>query len=226
MPATADITPPGLARLIVLFARHLELERATVVANDYGGALSQMALAGQPPELARAVLTSCDTFGQLPPRIFKPLRIVGRLLPRGFELLWGRFADPRAREVFLRSVAHRRIEPAIVDSYVRPFLDDPAVMRNFAKVSASVRPRYTLAAARALRRYPHPVLVAWGADDLWFARRNGRRLARTLPHGRFTLVPGARTFVPEDQPGRLAALIADFLDQTRRQNSASALAAR
>ncbi|MGG7379596.1 hypothetical protein ACQ7B2_12850, partial [Escherichia coli] len=74
----------------------------------------------------------------------------------------GQFARPRQRDLFLHSVAHRDLPAEIVESYVRPFLDDPAIMRDFAKVSAGPRPRYTMAAALALRRYPHPVLVAWG----------------------------------------------------------------
>src|SRR4051812_14939350 len=95
MPPDADLRPPRLARLIVELGSHLGLRGATIVANDYGGALTQVVLSRQPSQFARAVLTSCDTFGQLPPRIFKPLRIVGSVLPHGFERLWGRFEHPR-----------------------------------------------------------------------------------------------------------------------------------
>jgi hypothetical protein len=32
-----------------------------------------------------------------------------------------------------------------------------------------------------------------------------------LPQGRFELIAGSRTFIPEDQPDRLVAAIEDFL---------------
>ena len=53
--------------------------------------------------------------------------------------------------------------------------------------------------------------MAWGADDKFFPIDTGRRLATMLPEGRFVEIRGARTFVSEDQPERLGALIADFV---------------
>ena len=43
MREDADLTPPGLARLIADFVSGLGLERPAIVANDTGGALTQIA---------------------------------------------------------------------------------------------------------------------------------------------------------------------------------------
>jgi pimeloyl-ACP methyl ester carboxylesterase len=48
-----------------------------------------------------------------------------------------------------------------------------------------------------------------------FPRDHGRRLAKLLPQGRFQLVPGSRTFIPEEQPDRLARAIGEFLARAR-----------
>ena len=72
-------------------------------------------------------------------------------------------------------------------------------------------PDVTLAAAERFSTFTKPVLVAWGAVDKFFPLDHGRRLATMFPEGRFEEIRGARTFVSEDQPERLGALIADFV---------------
>ena len=53
--------------------------------------------------------------------------------------------------------------------------------------------------------------MLWASDDKIFPRAHGRRLAEPLPQGRFELIPDSRTFIPEDQPQRLAEAVRDFL---------------
>ena len=53
--------------------------------------------------------------------------------------------------------------------------------------------------------------MVWAADDRFFPREHGRRLAELLPRGRFELVERSRTFIPEDQPTRLVELLREFL---------------
>ncbi|GAA5156133.1 hypothetical protein GCM10023321_31210 [Pseudonocardia eucalypti] len=55
------------------------------------------------------------------------------------------------------------------------------------------------------------MLILWAEGDLWFARRNGRRLAREVPNGELRIVPDCRTFIPEDQPAEFAELVRAFL---------------
>jgi pimeloyl-ACP methyl ester carboxylesterase len=68
-----------------------------------------------------------------------------------------------------------------------------------------------LQAAERLRAFNGPVLVAWGEQDRFFPRRLAERLAREIPRAQLEIVEGARTFVPEDAPERLAELIAKFV---------------
>ena len=48
MNPDADLSPPGLARIIDGFMAGLELEDVTLVANDTGGAISQITAATTP----------------------------------------------------------------------------------------------------------------------------------------------------------------------------------
>src|SRR2546423_11055581 len=45
MKPSADLTPPGIARLFAEFLERLDLRDVTLVANDLGGALTQILMA-------------------------------------------------------------------------------------------------------------------------------------------------------------------------------------
>ena len=54
----ADLSPPGVAELIVAFLDELGIERATIVGNDSGGAMSQILAANYPSRVERLALTA------------------------------------------------------------------------------------------------------------------------------------------------------------------------
>ncbi|WP_244298506.1 alpha/beta fold hydrolase [Micromonospora cremea] len=49
MPADADLTPPGVAKLMAEFLDALDLTDVTVLANDTGGALTQILSSSRSP---------------------------------------------------------------------------------------------------------------------------------------------------------------------------------
>ena len=84
--------------------------------------------------------------------------------------------------------------------------------------------RYTLEAAEKLRSFDKPVLLAWAAEDRVFPLADAERLASILPNARLKPVENSYSFVPEDQPEELAALIAEFLgadDELARARAAT-----
>jgi pimeloyl-ACP methyl ester carboxylesterase len=89
---------------------------------------------------------------------------------------------------------------------------DAGIRRDLAKVTAGMSKRYTLAAAEALRGSPLPILLAWAPGDRFFPMRYPRRLASEAGNARIVEIEGAKTFVPLDQPARLAAEIAQFAE--------------
>jgi pimeloyl-ACP methyl ester carboxylesterase len=98
----------------------------------------------------------------------------------------------------------------ISDSYVRPSISSGEVRRDTAKFIKGASPEHTLEAARKAKNFDRPVLVVWAGDDRFFKPELGRRLAEAFPNARLEVVDNSRTFIPEDQPERLAELIAAF----------------
>ncbi len=208
---SADLSAPGLARLISGAVEQLGLEDVTLVGNDTGGGLCQLVAAEQPAWLGGLVLTSCDAFDNFPPRFFRILLAPIRF-PRLVPLLFGGL---RLRPLGRLPIAYgwlttKPIDPQAYDSYVRPILGRQEVRLDFKRVMAGLDPAYTLAAAERLREFEPPVLIAWSREDKFFPPAHGERLAALIPNARLESIEGVRTFSAEDAPERVAELIAGF----------------
>jgi pimeloyl-ACP methyl ester carboxylesterase len=207
----ADLSPPGLAALIVEFLDRLELRDVTIVANDTGGAFTQILMAEHPERVGRVVLTPCDALERFFPPVFAPLPKVARI--PGSVWLLVQLLRMRAlhRLPFTFGwVAKRPIPPDIVDSYLLPSRTDAMVRRDLGRFLRGVHRRHTLAAARALPRFTKPVLLAWAEEDRLFPLELAHRLAGLLPQATVVTIKDSYTFVPEDQPEALARLVVDF----------------
>jgi len=205
------LTPDDLGALIGEAVTALGLEDVTLVGNDTGGALCQIAASRRPAWLGRLVLTSCDAFEHFPPPMLKPL-FASLRLPGG---ALAAMAPLRARAARRLPIAyglltHGPIPDAPSDSYVLPSLTNAEVRADMVRVCRGVDACFTIKAGEELRAFDRPALIAWSADDKFFPRADGERLVATIPGARFELVEGARTFSPEDRPERLAELIASF----------------
>jgi pimeloyl-ACP methyl ester carboxylesterase len=212
MPPEADLSPPGVAKLIAEFLDALDLDDVTVVANDTGGAITQILMANHPQRLGRIVLTPCDAFEDFFPQPFTPLPVLARRVP-GLVWLVGqllRVPFVRGLPVGFGWLAKRGIPAEIVDSYLRPARDSRQIRRDTTRFIAGVDNKYTLAAADTLGSFGKPVLLIRAGDDKIFPPRISDRLAATLPDARLVTVPDSYTFVSEDQPAELARLVVEF----------------
>jgi len=211
MKADADFTPTGLARLIADFLTALELENVTLVGNDSGGALSQIVVTEHPERVGRLVLTPCDAFEVFPPAMFRYLGVVARIPGAMLVLAQSmRLRASRQLPIAFGWLTKRPIEREISDSYVRPGMSNGGVRRDTAKFIKGGSSEYTLAAASKLKHFDRPVLLVWAAEDRFFKLDLAKRLAAEFPNARLEVIDDARTFVPEDQPERLAELISAF----------------
>jgi pimeloyl-ACP methyl ester carboxylesterase len=210
--ADADLSLPGMARIVADFIAALELDDVTLVANDTGGAVAQSLVASHPERIARLVLTSCDAFEKFPPTPQRYLKLAARSRALMWLVAWSvQFKLIQRLPTAYGWVTNKPVEDAIMRSYTDPIRKDPAVRRDLMRLLRAVDPRYTYEAAEALHRFDKPALVLWADGDKIFPREHGKRLAELLPQGRFELVADTRTFIPEEQPERLAARVRDFI---------------
>ncbi|MCV7412292.1 hypothetical protein AWC05_16905 [Mycobacterium florentinum] len=208
----ADLSLPGMARITADFLDALDLEDVTVVANDTGGAVAQALVGRHPGRIARLVLTSCDAFEKFPPTPQKYLEAMARSrLLTWIVAYTAQFKLVQRLPTAYGFVTSRAMPPDIMRSFTDPIRLNPGVRRDFRRMLRAVDTKYTFDAAASLTNFDKPALVLWADNDKIFPRDHGRRLAKLLPQGRFDLIAGSRTFIPEDQPDRLVAAIEEFL---------------
>lgn len=209
MSPDADLSPPGLARLIADFLAELELEDVTIVGNDSGGAISQVLVTSHPERVGRLVLTNCDTHENFPPGVFKAMPPLAKA-PGGMLLLSLPFRIPAVARRAFKPFAKTKIPDDLIASWMAPVKSDSAVMRDAGKVTGGMNKRYTLAAAEKLRGSDLPIRLLWAPGDKLFPISYAERLASEAGNAKVVPIPGASTFVPLDQPGRIAEEIAEF----------------
>jgi pimeloyl-ACP methyl ester carboxylesterase len=207
----ADLSLPGLARIVSDFLAALDLADAAVVANDTGGAVAQWLAGHHAERVGRLVLTSCDAFQKFPPAPQLYLKPAARLRVLGLVARAVQWGPVQRTPTAYGWTTKKPIDPAVMRSYTSHLRDDPGVLRDLSRLLLAVDTRYTHEAAAALPSFDKPALVVWAADDKLFPREHGRRLAELLPQGHFELIEDSRTFIPEEQPERLVATIRAFL---------------
>jgi pimeloyl-ACP methyl ester carboxylesterase len=207
----ADQSPRGIAAKIISFIEALELNDVTLVGNDTGGAICQFLLDSDASRIGRVVLTNCDAFSNFPPapfgQLFKAFRSPGairallapmratavRHSPAGFGLL-----------------VRQPLDADQTRAWVQPCLSDSAIREDVARFAQKVDPRDLDAASKRLGNFDGPALLVWGAADRFFKLDYAHQLGNAFHDARVVEVEDGRTFVPHDEPNRLAEEIASF----------------
>ncbi|MBF6173014.1 alpha/beta fold hydrolase [Nocardia blacklockiae] len=207
----ADLSPTGAADLIAQFLERLDLRDVTLVANDTGGAITQIMLTRDRSRVGRVVLTNCDAYDKFFPQPFTPLprlAAVPGLVRSLLELM--RFRPAQRLPIAFGLVTKRPVPPEIADSYLLPSRQSAAIRADLLRFVRGVHKRYTLAAAERFPSLDLPVLLAWAPEDKAFKLAFAERLARDLPDATLRLIEDSYTFSAEDRPELLTELIVEF----------------
>ena len=209
-----DLSLPGLSTLTVQILDALGIESATLVGNDGGGGIAQMVAVEHPDRVARLVLVSAELYELFFPPYFKPVRM-GASVPPVFWLVGQllRFRPVQWIIGYGISVKQGLPDKAVMSSYLRSAREQSGVRRDVRKYLRAADPKFTLDAAERIRRFEKPILLAWGKEDKLIPLDYARRFAAEVPSARLEVISDARTFVSEDQPERLAAVMETFLEE-------------
>ena len=202
MKPDADLSPRGVAHLVLSFLRMLDLTDVTLVGSDTGGAICQFLLDEDASRIGRLVLTNCDAFDTFPPFPFDLLFRLGRHPVAARRVLQPmRLAAAAQQPARLRLArapqAHGRREPALGDAVPHRCGGTPRRHRVRCGPGAPTtwptsRPGCRPSTARcccAGRRRTGSSRSTW---------RTGS--PTTFPDARLVEFPDALTFVSLDQP--------------------------
>ena len=102
------------------------------------------------------------------------------------------------------------LDAAQTRAWIEPCASDAAIREDVASFARKVDPQDLNAASSDLGRFQGPALLVWGAADRFFKRAQAERLRAILKDARLVEIEGGRTFIPLDEPARLAQEIASF----------------
>lgn len=199
----ADLTPRGVARLIIAFLETLGLTDVILVGNDTGTALCQFVVDIDDTRIACLVLTDGDAFDQFPPPSLKPVFKLGRRAS-GVYALMSMMRPTWIRQRIQGQNVSKPLDPALTRRWITPALVDRGVRRDTAKFLRGVDPADLLEVSTRLRRFTKPVVLLWGDADRFFTVDLAHRLCETFPDARLVEIPSGRTFFPLDEPQRVA----------------------
>ena len=215
LAAGADRSALSLARLLLDCLELLDVEDATVVANDTAGGLLLLSLATEHPALERVgrlVLTNCESYDKFPPDALKRVASLSRRAPRLVrDMLRLQLRAATARRKLVSSVVAGDLDDERTESFFGPARRDGRVAGDLVAAMAGFRPQLLLDAAEAIPEYDRPVLLVWGDSCDFFPITDAQRLASAFPTATLVSVPGAKTWVPVDDPRTLADAIERFV---------------
>jgi pimeloyl-ACP methyl ester carboxylesterase len=211
----ADRSATSLARLLLDCLELLDLDDATVVANDTAGGLLLLSLATEHPGLdriRRLVLTNCESYDQFPPDGLRKAAAVCRRLPRVAEAGLRRQARSAAgRRKVATGAAARGLDDQRMESFFASGAGDKRVSGDLVAAMAGFHPQLMLDAAAAIPRFDKPVLLVWGDKCEFFPLAQAERLAADFPDATLAVMRGAKTWVPVDAPAGVTEAIAAFV---------------
>ena len=169
----ADRSATSLARLLLDCLELLDVEDATVIANDTAGGLFLLSLASGHPALGRVgrlVLTNCENYDKFPPPgALSRLAALCRAFPRlTRELLRLQLRSSIGRRKAVSAVAASGLDDDRADSFFGPLLRDRRAADDLVAAWAGFRPQLLIDAAEAIPRFDRPVLLIWGESCDYF----------------------------------------------------------
>ena len=226
MHPDADLSLPGIARLVAEFLDRLDLHDVTLAGNDTGGALVQLLIGegdndndshndnDRAKRVGRAVLVSCEAFDNFPPGLTgKTIMLAGKLSPRMFGLFMQQMRLRPVRRLPIAFGWLTKRGDAATRRWMRPVMTQPEIRRDAVRMlrAAMADTSILVKAAQSLPDFDRPVLVVWAAGDRVMPPEHGRRLAGLFPAGRLVEIADSYTLVPLDQPSALAQAIQEFI---------------
>jgi len=160
----AELSPRGVARLIIAFLEALDLTDVTLVGNDTGSALCQFVIDIDDTRIGRLVLTDGDAFDHFPPPSFAPVLNIGRR-PAGVYALMSLMRPTWIRQRVQGQNVSKPLDPALTRRWITPALADRRIRRDTAKFLRAVDASELVEVSTRLRRFTKPVVLLWGDAD-------------------------------------------------------------
>jgi pimeloyl-ACP methyl ester carboxylesterase len=205
-PKDQDLSVAAQADYLADFMDAIGIESAHLVGHDIGGGVVQVFTVRNPDRVKKIVLIDSVAYDSWPEpgiaRLKEPAwdEIMQRLdIAKGFR-----------KGLEQGMVQKERITDAVVNLYADPFRDLEGRLA-YLRAARALDNRDLLDIKKEVEAIDKPVLILWGAEDVFQKVEYGRRLADALANAQLHIIEEAGHFLPEDQPETVAHYVREFL---------------
>jgi pimeloyl-ACP methyl ester carboxylesterase len=187
--------------------RGLRAQRPSLITHDIGGAIGQRVAVLHPERARRLMLIDAVSYDSWPSETWR--EIIRTRLDSDASMSAQDFEEMLARQ--LRMTVAGTMSDDDLRAYLAPHRTALGRASFFEHQVRHYDSRYTEELTGRLGAVALPVRVLWGAQDRWQPVGYAERLAADIPGAELVVVPGAGHFLMEDEPGRVAGEVLDFL---------------
>jgi pimeloyl-ACP methyl ester carboxylesterase len=194
----------------------LEIERATVIGQSYGGGVAMQFAYQFPERCERLALVDAGGLGREVSWLLRYVTLPGAeyVLP---ALFWAPIRD--CGNSLLSFLHDRGIRSARATEMWRAFssLTDPANRAAFIRTMRAVINPGGQAVSAMDRLYlaeQMPTLIVWGDRDKIIPVSHAYQAHEAIPHSRLEIIEGAGHFPHVEEPSRFVEILVDFLCST------------
>lgn len=194
------------ARMITELLDALNIDKATIVGHDIGGAVALILALDEPHRVERLVLTNSVAYDSWPSSAMCVL---------GDPFAWrdktaSEFAEWVAVDLAVGLPGGHR-DPAWELDIVAPYSTDEGA-RSLIRNAISLNTNHTMELVPRHGEIQIPTLLLWGESDPWQPASDGLRLAREIEGASFVGIPGVSHWIQEEAPEQFAKEILSFLE--------------
>jgi pimeloyl-ACP methyl ester carboxylesterase len=203
-PEGRDLSVRGHGQRTVGLLDALGIARAVLVGHDMGGGISLDVALQAPARVSRLCLvnpTAVDAHPEAVPQLGRSLASVLRYMPSFV-------ATSTLRSRLRRGYVSTTRGSHSIDQYLRPFTsaNGQHALRSHLGAQRHAGGEHATAGQIMI-----PAAVLWGAEDPFLRSTVGERLRTSIPGATMEMIPGARHFLPEEDPQVVARVLADLL---------------
>ncbi|HEV7251719.1 MAG TPA: alpha/beta hydrolase [Mesorhizobium sp.] len=190
------------ARMVIALLDELEIERATILGHDIGGAVAQVLAVEHGDRVRRLILNNSVGYDRWP---------VGGPIELGDPF----FGDKSVDEVLRFNIEGSFPDyPAEFSSAVlAPYSDEEGKI-SLVRDASGLSTNHTMELVPLLSRIDVPVLLLWGEEDQWCKLAIAERFQSDIRQARLVTIKDAGHWVPYDQPKPYADAILEFIRST------------
>ncbi len=207
----ADYTPKAHARRLADFIEHLDLEKLTLVAHDFGGPIS-MAWASENVERVESIILFNTWLWSLKknPEANHLYKIFDHWMNRFYYTQLR--ASPKFFLPILMADAHE-MSKHVLQQYLNPWLEHKSRQGPYTLARHLIRSSdwFEDLWAGSDQLLDVPMLLLWGENDRMSGEEGLGRFERQFPLARPVRLWGTGNFVPQDAPKRALIEIRGFL---------------